>query len=110
MNDKGELRAWFLRTDGTAKNFAVSLLPNFDTAYAMTIHQSQGSEFDHVTIVLPDQSEHNILSKQLIYTAITRARNSVQIISNYETLNEAVHYSVNNATGIATRFKESYGN
>ena len=48
-------------------------LPNVETAYAMTVHKSQGSEFEHVVLVLPDQASQ-VLSRELIYTGITRAK------------------------------------
>jgi exodeoxyribonuclease V alpha subunit len=48
-------------------------LPNVETAYAMTVHKSQGSEFSHVVLVLPDQFSQ-VLTRELIYTGITRAK------------------------------------
>lgn len=54
-------------------------LPQHDLAYALTIHQSQGSEYDHVAVLLPPDPDHPILSRQLLYTAISRARQSVEL-------------------------------
>jgi len=59
----------------------VGLLQNLDTVYAMTIHKTQGSEFDHVALVVAPQAER-LLSSQLLYTAITRAKLSCSINVN----------------------------
>jgi exodeoxyribonuclease V alpha subunit len=59
-----------------------SRLPNYTPVYAMTIHKTQGSEFDHVTMVLPTQSDNRLLSKELLYTGITRAKSLLSIASH----------------------------
>jgi exodeoxyribonuclease V alpha subunit len=56
----------------------VGLLQDLDTVYAMTIHKTQGSEFDHVALVVAPQAER-LLSSQLLYTAITRAKMTCSI-------------------------------
>ncbi len=56
-----------------------SRLPKFETVYAMTIHKTQGSEFDHVVMILPQQTENKLLSRELLYTGITRAKTEVTI-------------------------------
>ena len=74
-------RVYFKMADGSLKSFLPSRLPSHDTVYAMTIHKSQGSEFDNVVIAIPD-SWSPILTKELLYTGITRAKKSVEIFSN----------------------------
>lgn len=74
-------RVYFKMADGSFKSFLPSRLPSHDTVYAMTIHKSQGSEFDNVVIAIPD-SWSPILTKELLYTGITRAKKSVEIFSN----------------------------
>lgn len=54
-------------------------LPEHDLGYALTIHQSQGSEYEHVAVLLPPEADHRILSRQLLYTGVSRARRSVEI-------------------------------
>ena len=54
-------------------------LPNVETAYAMTVHKSQGSEFNHVALVLPDTMSR-VLTRELIYTGITRAKENFSLI------------------------------
>ena len=66
------LRAWFLQGD-SLRSVAVARLPEVETAYAMTVHKSQGSEFEHVLLVMPD-SDFPMLTRELVYTGITRAR------------------------------------
>jgi exodeoxyribonuclease V alpha subunit len=52
----------------------VDLLPEHDLAYAITVHKSQGSEFGNVLVVLPNRADHPLLSRELVYTGITRAK------------------------------------
>jgi exodeoxyribonuclease V alpha subunit len=58
--------------------------PDFELAYCMSIHKSQGSEFEHVLVVLPENSES--FGREILYTAVTRAKKSVSILSHKETL------------------------
>ena len=62
-----------------------SRLTAVETVYAMTVHKSQGSEFDRVALVLPDQSSP-VLTKELLYTGVTRARNRVTLMAPTETV------------------------
>ncbi|MGV9825503.1 exodeoxyribonuclease V subunit alpha [Gordonia sp. NPDC003429] len=68
-------------------------------AYAMTIHRSQGSQFDTVTVVLPPGGSE-LLTRELLYTAITRARTRVRIVGTPEVLREAVQRRVHRASGL----------
>lgn len=71
------LRAWF--ADGAAlRSVAVGRLPEVETAFAMTVHKSQGSEFAHVVLVLPE-AESPVLSRELLYTGVTRARQALTL-------------------------------
>ena len=77
-DERGELRAWFSGEDGTLRSLPPSRLPEHETAWAMTVHKSQGSEFERVLLILPDQ-ESPVVTRELIYTAITRARAEVAV-------------------------------
>ena len=68
------LRACFRDSDGGIRDLAINRLPDFTPAWVSTVHKSQGSEFDSVLLILPDDPESEALSRELIYTAITRAR------------------------------------
>jgi exodeoxyribonuclease V alpha subunit len=73
----GELRVYFQSEEGF-REFNCSRIPAHQTAFAMTVHKSQGSEFSDVLFLLPD-GDSNVLSKALIYTAVTRAKERVEI-------------------------------
>ena len=85
----GSLKIWFERPDGTFKTCLPYRLPPCETAYALTIHKCQGSEFDEVLVVLP-QEENRILSRELIYTAVTRARKRVLMATSKDILRQAL--------------------
>ena len=73
----GHVRAWF-RTESGLRAIQPSMLPAHETAYAMTIHKSQGSEFETVHLLLP-QAESQVLTRELLYTAVTRARKRLHV-------------------------------
>ncbi|MBW2058130.1 MAG: exodeoxyribonuclease V subunit alpha [Deltaproteobacteria bacterium] len=74
----GELRVFFPAPDRKLKRANPVRLPESETAYAMTVHKSQGSEFDRVLFLLPDR-DSPVLTRELLYTGITRARESVEV-------------------------------
>ena len=67
------IRVAFINEQGRVRWVSPLRLAAVDTAYAMTVHKSQGSEFEHVLLVLPAQ-DNRLLSRELVYTAITRAK------------------------------------
>jgi exodeoxyribonuclease V alpha subunit len=73
-----DLRAFFPSTDGTLRRFHPLRLPEHETVYAMTVHKSQGSEFDRILLIIPER-DSPVLSRELIYTGITRAKKRVEI-------------------------------
>ena len=89
------------------QGIAVNLLNDemIATAYAMTIHKSQGSEFDHVAITF-DDSNTRLLSQELIYTAVTRAKQQVSIYSTQTAFTQAVSTPTERQTGLALQFGE----
>lgn len=87
LNANKALRAHFLLTDGSIKTISPSRLPEHETAFAMTVHKSQGSEFNHTALVLPNEVLP-ILTRELFYTAVTRAR---QCLSLYATDRVVIH-------------------
>lgn len=98
--ETGQLRAFFQGTDQQVRSILPSRLPEHQTVYAMTIHKSQGSEFDHVVIVLPDY-ENPILTQELLYTALTRARKRVTIFASESALRLSVTRRVKRVSGLA---------
>lgn len=98
-------------TDGKAliifengRKFIPEVLPKYELAYAITIHKSQGSEYDHVNLMLCDnsgiQSMSSLLSKELIYTAITRAKTSISIFAGDKILPYAICNKTIRNTGL----------
>jgi exodeoxyribonuclease V alpha subunit len=86
--------------------FPLEALGDLAAAFAMTVHKSQGSEFDHVAVVLPD-ADLPLLTRELLYTAITRAKRSVLLVGDPDLLARAVSRSVERFSGVAARLKKS---
>ena len=95
----GELGAFFPDAAGGLRRFAPVRLPAHETVYALTIHKSQGSEFDHILMILPDR-DAPVLTRDLIYTAITRARKSVTAWGEEELFIRAVSRRSVRSSGI----------
>lgn len=98
----GELMVWFEGEGGALRPVAPQRLPAFDPAWALTVHKSQGSEFDRVLLVLPDQPSP-LVSRELVYTAVTRARQSVQLWATASALREACQRRIERYSGLAQR-------
>jgi len=94
-----DLRAFFLSPDGTLRRFLPVRLPVHETAYAITVHKSQGSEFDETLLLLPDR-HIPILTRELIYTGITRARKSVEVWGIESVFLEAISQRIERASGL----------
>ncbi|MDM7860482.1 exodeoxyribonuclease V subunit alpha [Alteromonas sp. ASW11-36] len=73
---------------------------DIDSVFAMTIHKSQGSEFDHVAVVLPDTGGESLLSNELIYTAVTRTKRALSIVTNAERFRTSISYQTSRWSGI----------
>ena len=104
---KGEGSRLEVFFENKTQGIAVNLLNDelIATAYAMTIHKSQGSEFDHVAITF-DNRNSRLLSKELIYTAVTRAKQKVSIFSTKQALQKAVQTPTQRFTGLALQFQK----
>jgi exodeoxyribonuclease V alpha subunit len=84
-----QLWAWFIGKANALRRFAPARLPQHEAAYAMTVHKSQGSEFDRVLFILPDR-DAPVLTRELVYTGLTRARSEVELWWNETVLTSAV--------------------
>ncbi|MFC6704512.1 exodeoxyribonuclease V subunit alpha [Flexivirga alba] len=84
---------------------AASRLSDIETMHAMTIHKSQGSEAVEVTVLLP-QEESPLLTRELLYTAVTRAQRHVTIVGSEETVRAAVNAQIRRATGLRQRLEK----
>ncbi|NTV12960.1 MAG: exodeoxyribonuclease V subunit alpha [Desulfobulbaceae bacterium] len=85
----GELKVFFPAPGGLFRKVAPARLPPHQTAYAMTVHKSQGSEFDRVVLLLPDRPAP-VLSRELLFTAITRAKRQVEIWGGRQVLAQTI--------------------
>lgn len=101
-NQQGLLKVWFVASDGELRSFLPGRLPAFDTVYAMTIHKSQGSEFEQVFLCF-DPQQSQILSRELIYTGITRAKQAVSIFASQQTLAAGIQKACDRGSGLAQR-------
>jgi exodeoxyribonuclease V alpha subunit len=95
----GGVVAGFLASDGRLRRLAPSRLPPHETVFAMSVHKSQGSEFDEVALVLPEHSSP-VVSRELLYTAVTRARRKVAIHATPEVLAQAIGRRIERASGL----------
>ncbi len=82
------------------KSLLPSRLPKFEPVYAMTIHKTQGSEFEHVAMVLPKNSNNQLLSRELLYTGITRAKKLLTIASSQQPWHQGVTQAVRRNSGL----------
>jgi len=98
----GEIRVFFESTHSSSRSFTPSRLPEHETAFVTTVHKSQGSEFDHVVVLLPQQKSEG-LSRALLYTAVTRARKSVEIWASAELLKATISSSLVRSSGFSDR-------
>jgi len=96
------LRVWF--GGGTAlRSFSPHTLPMHETAWAITIHRSQGSEYRDVAVVLPPDAESRILSRELLYTAVSRATHAAEIWTSPEAVQAAAERHVRRRGGLHKR-------
>ena len=98
-----QLRVFFQRADGSIKKYLPARIPHCETVFAMTIHKSQGSEFEEVLIILPETISP-VLTKELLYTAITRAKKTIKLVTNEAVFSSTVRQRVQRVTGLINRF------
>ncbi|MFM0226666.1 AAA family ATPase [Paraburkholderia dipogonis] len=101
----GALRVYFRTGDGGLRAVSPAALPPHDTAFALTVHKSQGSEFEHAVLMLPSVFSR-VLSRELVYTAITRARERVEVIGGRAVLTQAIATPTQRDSGLAARIAE----
>ena len=100
----GQLRLWF-ETEAGARSFPPGALPAHEPAFAITIHKSQGSEYGQAAVLLPPDPEHRILSRQLLYTGLSRARRALEVWAPQESLLAALARPARRAGGLAERLR-----
>ncbi|MDP0563409.1 MAG: exodeoxyribonuclease V subunit alpha [Candidatus Endonucleobacter sp. (ex Gigantidas childressi)] len=101
-NNNNRLRVIFELPDGSIKQFLPSRLPEHETVFAMTIHKSQGSEFEHAAIALPHQF-NPMITRELVYTGITRAKKKLDLFCGEDLLNKAIKTPTQRISGLKER-------
>ncbi|GAB7066199.1 exodeoxyribonuclease V subunit alpha [Mycobacterium hodleri] len=91
---------------GEPRAFATSRLPDLETMYAMTIHKSQGSQAAEVTVLMPPV-DSRLLTRELFYTAVTRAKSKVRVVGSADEVRAAIEKRAVRATGLALRLRDS---
>jgi exodeoxyribonuclease V alpha subunit len=94
-----QLWAWFIGKENKLRRFAPARLPQHEAAYAMTVHKSQGSEFDRVLFILPD-GDSPVVTRELLYTGLTRARSQVELWWNEAVFTKAVTRRMERHSGL----------
>ena len=95
----GAPRVWFPAPEGGVRNVSPLRLPAHETVYAMTVHKSQGSEFERVLMLLPDH-DSGALARELIYTGITRAKKEIEIWGDEDVFVAAVSRRIDRKSGL----------
>lgn len=88
------------------QRFSPSRIADVETMYALTIHKSQGSQADEVTVILPP-ADSRLLTRELFYTAVTRAKNKVRIVGSADEVRAAVQRQALRASGLRDRLRAS---
>ncbi|MGH1461544.1 MAG: exodeoxyribonuclease V subunit alpha [Neptuniibacter sp.] len=101
VDSSGRLKVWF-EQNGEFRSVLPSRLPEHETVYAMTIHKSQGSEFTDVVLILPS-NDVPVLSRELLYTAITRAKTRLELYASRKVLDLAIVRKTERAGGLVGR-------
>lgn len=101
----GTMKAWFEDRDGNLFSVTPGYLGASEPVYAMTIHKSQGSEFDQAYVLLPASEDVSLLTRELLYTAITRAKHKVYLQGAPDVIIGACSRKIKRASGISQRFE-----
>ena len=96
---QSDLRIWFRMPTGQLRSFAPAHLPDHHTALALTVHKSQGSEYQRVVLALPEK-DSPVLTRELLYTGLSRARQSALLVARQEVIDLAVNRRIERASGL----------
>jgi exodeoxyribonuclease V alpha subunit len=100
-NVDGQLRAYF-GDPNAPTSISLARLPDTDTVHALTIHKSQGSEYNHAIVVMPEAGSR-IVTRELLYTGITRPQRKLTLVGSLAAIERAVNTPIRRATGLANR-------
>ncbi|WP_272535240.1 exodeoxyribonuclease V subunit alpha [Providencia sp. PROV212] len=105
LDEERQMRAYFQFPDGTIRGIQPNRLPAHETAYVMTVHKSQGSEFAHTALVLP-YVYSPVITRELVYTAMTRAKNELSLYGSKKVLRRAIETPTKRRSGLALQFEQ----
>ncbi|WP_419148461.1 exodeoxyribonuclease V subunit alpha [Pseudoalteromonas 'SMAR'] len=106
-DEQGELVASFIDQQGQSRHFFPARLPSFERVYVMTVHKSQGSEFQHTAMILPPlQRAQQGINRQLIYTGITRAKSRFELVAQKRVLQLGMERTVSRSSGLRQRLSK----
>ena len=108
LNDKesGDLKVYFHSQTGEIRSFLPIQIPDHETAWAITTHKSQGSEYNHVIIILPLKFSQ-LLGRELLYTGITRAKDKSEIWATDDIFIETCNNKINRISGLIDKLSLS---
>ncbi|URJ23540.1 exodeoxyribonuclease V subunit alpha [Blochmannia endosymbiont of Camponotus sp. C-003] len=106
LNDQNKLSAYFISSQGGIKVIQIYQLPEHETCFAMTIHKAQGSEFQHISIVLSDRHTP-LLTRELFYTAVTRARQYLCLYATDHVIISSVNLPTQRYSGLYNKIKNN---
>ncbi|MFT6986367.1 MAG: exodeoxyribonuclease V alpha subunit [Psychromonas sp.] len=104
MDDENQLRIYFQISDGSIADFQPSRLPAHNTVFAMTVHKSQGSEFEHTVLLLPE-NPLPVVTRELIYTGITRAKKQLTLFVDLPLMASAIKHKTERASRLIERLQ-----
>lgn len=96
---------YFVDSKNGFRSIPAMLLPSFEYAYCLSVHKSQGSEYEHVALIIPKGSE--AFGRELLYTGITRAKSSLEILGDEETIQKCCNQTSQKLSGIVARLRSS---
>ena len=106
---EGRRHVWFPDLASGAERFllAPSRLPEHESFFALTVHRAQGSEYNEVMFI-PGDPESRVSTRELFYTAVTRARHKVTVLADADAVRTAVQHTTSRATGLADRLAQPF--
>ncbi len=105
-DENGIKKVWFENPDLSIRGVLPAYIANMETVFAMTIHKSQGSEYNKILVVFPNNIDNKLLTRELLYTAVTRAKDELIVQATEEIVLKTASESVRRASGIMHRFDE----
>jgi exodeoxyribonuclease V alpha subunit len=87
-------------TFGIVSAYPIERLESFEPAFAITVHKSQGSEYDHILFIVPELISKTLLTREILYTGITRAKKSIIVFASDEVLGHAIQNRIERESGM----------